>query len=100
MALKALLVLLLLGTSVLNAYALTEGEKAALSAFLESWPLLGSQSPPWNSSVALACSTPPFYGVQCSYGNDTHVTSLYEASSFCRSTFPPNVAFLVVFIDL
>ena len=77
MVLNPFLVLLLLSAAVFSAYSLTEGEKTGLLAFLNEFPSLGSQTPSWNTSVALACTPPNFHGVQCSYDGDTHVTSLY-----------------------
>ena len=72
--------LLLLGlTLVLSAHALTVGEKSAIEAIFNHFPVLGQSTPPWTSNASEACSEPPFYGLSCSDTSDPHVVSLYVA---------------------
>ena len=62
-----------------GALALTDGEKEALDRLLHEFPELGYLSPPWTSNVSEACGPIPFQGLNCSDGDDPHVTGLYES---------------------
>lgn len=74
---NALRTLLLLALVLFGAHALSPGELNALSSFLTNFPILAAQSPPWQSNVSLACSSPGFYGITCSNETDAHVLGLY-----------------------
>lgn len=69
------LVLLLFAAFVLQAHALSAGERDALLAILQSNPRLGSGPNQWGNP-SLACEPPVYYGLTCSNDTDPHILSL------------------------
>lgn len=75
--LHQLYILVLLLFLTVTVAALTEGENEALSAILDSWPILASPSGGWDKNVSKACEADPFYGLTCSESPDPHVVGMY-----------------------
>lgn len=76
------LVLSILFSLILNAHALSEGEKSVVGSLLLGNPYLSLLSPPWTSNSSLACEEPPFEGISCSDGSEKHITGLYAPAEF------------------
>lgn len=81
-ALMRALVLAFLFGLLLDAYALSDGEKTAIGSLLLKNPYLSLLSPPWTSDPSLACDEPPFKGISCSKGSEKHITGLYVPVQF------------------
>lgn len=62
---------------VSRVHCLSDGEITALTDFLALWPGLEFQTPPWTANVSEACNEPVFYGLECTSGPVSHVTSMY-----------------------
>lgn len=66
------------------AFALTEGEIAALQSIHNGWPRLANKSPPWTSNISAACAGEGFYGLRCSEDHE-HVIEMYDSAFRQRS---------------